>query len=307
MKLTNLLPVLLSGFLLSSAVAAQNPNDNRSIYEPSREVEILREKQQAADLRNGKDENGMIKQPSAEPKQISAELKNVYARKALENAEKTTILKEAEQKLLAPSQYYEKYASFLLEKKTGLARIFVDKGCGIGKKVSAAELENCGDVIPVRGGGAFYSFRYKSNHFYGISDGWDLYLYKGHKFLAGNDTVQTLIADLGNVNFDELSLKSKAFDFLDDYDPVSSLAEIKEKNKILKNGISANGYTYSNMANVNLDSTYIVRTVAYKRSKFLSHGTDLTLAFKIVGREPDGSLIILWRELKSELPRRELS
>jgi len=306
MKKTTFLISFLLIFLFLAVAFGQDSNNGRSIPNPAKEIEELRQRQKAHDLQNGKDENGMIKQPPPLTPQTPAELKEIFAKKAQEAKEKLIALKEAEQRLLAPHQYYEKFAAFLKDKKTGLARLFVDKGCGIGKTVLAKDLENCGDVIPVRGGGAFYSFRYKSNHFHGINDGWDIYLYKGNKFLVGNETVQSVIADIGNINLEEISLKSKAFDFLDNYNPAATVLEIKEKSKILRSGISANGYNYSNIANVNLDSTYVFRTVAYKTTKFASNGIDLTLAFRIVGQEADGSWIILWKEFKNELPRREL-
>ncbi|HEX8636599.1 MAG TPA: hypothetical protein VF692_00940, partial [Pyrinomonadaceae bacterium] len=163
-----------------------------------------------------------------------------------------------------------------------------------------------GDVIPVRGGGAFYSFRYKSNHFGGIDDGWDIYLYNGNKFVAGNKTVQAIIANAGNIDLADINLKAKIFAFLDEYDPGATTLKIKEKSKILRTGVNSNGYNYSDVADVNLGSAYILRTIAYKTNKFVENGIDLTISFKIVGRETDGSLIILWKEFKKELPRKEL-
>ncbi|HEX8638863.1 MAG TPA: hypothetical protein VF692_12420, partial [Pyrinomonadaceae bacterium] len=100
MKKINLPIAFLSFFLFLPVVFCQG----------RQEIERLEQSQKANESRNGRDENGMIKQPpstGAIP-QTSAELKEIYARKAKENEEKLIALKEAEQRLLPPPQYYEK-------------------------------------------------------------------------------------------------------------------------------------------------------------------------------------------------------
>jgi hypothetical protein len=308
MKKPSLSILCLSISIFLPNVFAQLPKDGNPNYEPSKQIELLRERQKQQDMKNGKDESGMIKQPEPQvnSRKLSDEEKERLKKRGEALEEKMNALKDAEKRLLPPVQYFEKYASFLTDKKTGLARLFVDKGCGIGKTVSAEMLKGCDDIIPVRGGGAFYSFRYKSNHFYGAKDGWDVYLFNGNKFLAGNETVQAIIADIGDINFEDLSSKSKALEFLEEYEPARTKTEIKEKNKILRNGISSNGYNYSNVADVKLNSTYVFRTIAYKPKNSGGNGLDLTIGFRVIGQEQDGSLIILWKEFKRELPRKEL-
>lgn len=211
--------------------------------------------------------------------------------------------------LRPPSNYYVKYVELLKNKNMNLARLFVEKNCDQGKTVSVQELERCADVIPVMGGGSYYSFRLKDNGFF-RGDWWDIH-FTDNKFVVGNDTVQTIISEIGTVDLQTITLKSKALTFLKSYKPKHVLAEIKEQNKILKKGIDFNNFTYSNSASVKPNSTYVLRSVAYrlKEDQQVSNfgkGIDSFVAFKIIGREDDGSLILLWKELRTDLPRKEI-
>lgn len=216
---------------------------------------------------------------------------------------------------IVPARYYDEYASFLKSKKSGLIRIFADTGCYQGKTVTVAELERCAEAVPIQGGGSFYSFRLGS-HSSNRQDWWDIH-FADNKILAGNATVQAVISEIGNVNFRDITLKSKAFGFLSEYKPKTTLSDIKEENKILEKGLNSNGFTYSNAVSAKLNSTYIARIIAYsikgepEISQFpwgaLTKNIDIKLAFKVVGIEQDGSLILLYKELKREFPRKKLT
>jgi len=280
-------------------------NQGNNIYEPPPWAASIERARRKMDEQHGRDKNGMIIQPRAERRSVppvSAEEKEIFE----ENRKNYEITLK---RLQPPAIYFEKYESFLKNSKTGLARLFVDKNCDAGKTVSVQQLERCGDVIPVKGGGSYYSFRFGRNNYY-ARDWWDIH-FIDDKFAAGNDSVQTVITEIGAVGLQDINIKSKAFAFLKNYKPKQTLAEIKEENKILQKGIEFNNFTYSNSVAVKLNSTYVLRSVAYllaKETKFnnAGRGIDSFVAFQVVGREKDGSLVILWRELKTELPRREL-
>lgn len=227
--------------------------------------------------------------------------------------ERRAMLREYEKikaKLLPPKAYYIKYAELLKDEKMNLMRLFVDTHCNDGKIVSVTELENCAGVVPGKGGGSFYSFITGTNSVY-TTDNWDIN-FIGDKFAVGNETIQTVISLIGNIDLKDINLKSKSLKFLNDYKPADTIAGIQEQNKILEKGIVFNEFTYSNQAPVNLNETYIVRSIAYKlkteirQRDNLERGIDKTISFTIVGQEKDGSLIILWKELRREFPRKKL-
>ena len=64
------------------------------------------------------------------------------------------------------------------------------------------------------------------------------------------------------------------------------------------------------------NSTYVAWIVAYELKKqpkylkpveFQGRGLDFILAFKVVGVESDGSLIIIWKKLKADSPTKKLT
>lgn len=296
-------------------------SSGESIYEPPKTIQNAESARQERNRQNGMDNRGMmIPAPplvGASSKTEKEVRKNaeIRAEEARRNYEITL------GRLKAPAIYYTKYESFLRDEKTGLARLFVDKNCDEGKTVSVEELERCGDFIPVKGGGSYYSFRLRANTSYS-RDWWDLH-FVDDKFKAGNNAVQTIIAEIGDVDLESVKLNSNAFEFLRKYKPKETLDEIKEQAEVLKKGIESNKFTYSNVASVNLNSTYVLRTIAYRldgekvynyedeyikliRPFGSGRAMDVMVTFKVVGREKDGSLILLWKELKMDTPRKIL-
>jgi hypothetical protein len=300
--------VLFVNICLAATINAQQPNKNPDNYKPRRDITTEQQQENAIaqrqralrNLENNKRAEERIFERM--PPRMSPE-EAERRREEIENYSKILNM------LRPPNSYYIKYADLLKDEKWNLARLFVDKNCGEGKIVAVKELERCANVAPVKGGGSLYSFRLRKNAYF-TPDWWDIH-FTGDKFTVGNETVQTIISDVGAVDLKDVHLKSKAFEFLKDYEPKLTLAELKEQNKILEKGITFGGFTYSNSVAVNPDSTYVLRSTAYRLKiqtllMNVGKGIDTFVAFRIVGREQDGSLVILWKELKTELPRREL-
>lgn len=243
--------------------------------------------------KNGNSEN------SAENAENEAKAREIAAR-----------LERINRMLVPPDIYYQKFADKLKDKKWRLARIFVKKNCHTGKMVPVKVIERCAEVPPVEGDGSFYSFRFRNN--YGVfKDWWDIRL-SGNKFMVGNEIVQAVIAKVGDIDPAEAD-KLPETKFLSEYKPKKNLAQIKEQAKLLENGFSVNGFTYFNQAPVELNQTYVLRFVAYLlKGELFNHygaantGIDALISFKVVGQEKDGSLIVLWKELRASHPRHNL-
>lgn len=302
----------LSLILFSNIGAAQNKNTPPPGLSPDEVQRINQDQQKRAiekrdqilDRAKASERDvGVFRKPDVETSPERQAEKWAQMMEAFEN------LKKHRQLLMPSAAYFAKYAKLLKDKKMNLARIFIERNCDEGKVVTIQEIERCADVIPVKGGGSFYSFRLKTNIYYG-HDWWDIH-FLGDRFVVGNNTVQTIISEIGEVDLEEIKLSSKPLKFLNDYKPKRSLAEIKEQNKLLEKGFNSNGFTYSLSAPLKLNSTYVLRSVAYRvNDKSIriakESRTNVTLAFKIIGQEKDGSVIILWKELKTEFPRRDL-
>lgn len=237
-----------------------------------------------------------------------AEIAKAIKRTKAENEERTRRLAEINQKLAAPVEYQNRFAEFLKTKNTGLARLFPDKNCGEGLIVDVKELERCSNTAEIKGAGSIYSIRLNELPNYlplelilsyvGNSD----IHFVGDKFIVGNEQIQDIIGNIGEGELSEITVKSDAFKFLTDFKPGKTITQVRLQNEILKKGVGNNNYTYSTSASVKLNNTYVLRSIAYNRFADRSNfwATDQLVAFKIVGQETDGSVVILWKKLKEK-------
>lgn len=304
----------------------QRPNPNSVREDQQRALEQHSRQKEASNKNNGYDNRGFIPNRSggSAPNSLYKGRKTEIS--SLKKAfERTKIL------LVIPEIYYEKYKSLLENKKARLARLQPDKDCYGKYVVSAEDLEKCSDVVPVSGGGSMYSFRLKLNYpliksFVFIEDGilftsdkpelgfdkavdwWNIH-FTDNKFVVQNSSVRGVISQIGDVDLESITLTSKELDFLNNFKPKNNLAEIKEQNEALKKGINSNDFVYYNSVPVELNSTYVLRSIDYRSlkrpqpsraRKQVDKRADMTVAFKVVGREVDGSVVILWKELKVE-------
>lgn len=237
--------------------------------------------------------------------------------------------------LVVPETYYEKYKDLLNDKNMYLARLQPDKNCYGKYVVSVEELERCSDVMPISGGGSLYSFRLRANYplnayviriednitlaskkpvlgFDKEVDWWNI-RFVNDKFIVQNSFMRGIISEIGDVDLKDINQASKELEFLNNFKQKNTLEEVKEQSEALKNGISFNNFVYFNTSPVKLNSTYVLRSIDYssvrqmqlikqiqpkKFHKLLDKRADLTIALKVVGREEDGSVIVLWKELK---------
>lgn len=312
MKRVNVLIICLCIFLGIQIGFAQSSQVD--LNESRRREEMQREERQRRikeDLARRGENLRTLEKTQVQTTVLSKEQRARNSDRATEIRENSALIKKMS---AVPSEYYGKYEKLLRNKKVGIFRIFPDKGCYEGKTTSARELEKCADAPPVKGGGSYYSFRLKSNS-NSKQDWWDAH-FVDDKFVIGNATVQGIIAEIGEVDLEDVKSNSKAFEFLSDYKHKNTVREIKKVSEVLEKGVNSNGFSYSNNVQIKLNSTYAARIIAYQLKSQRTNGAfiglpsgqlDITLTFKVVGMEKDASLIILWKELKTDLTTRGLT
>jgi hypothetical protein len=96
---------------------------------------------------------------------------------------------------------------------------------------------------------------------------------------------------LGNVPLEKVTLEHKGVKFLDAYNPPSTAAELIAEERRSRYGIDKNGYGYSRATLITLNFTYAIRSINYGQS-------DVLVTFRVVRKEIDGSIVILWKTLK---------
>ncbi len=317
MKLRTFLTLSLAYFLAFQTISAQvreDPSNPLPDY-----VRRNAEKRDTANEINGIGKDGMIIEKKVEPLPPKKDGERVIFK---ESYERTKGMLEV------PQRYYDEYRNLLAGKNVRIARLQPERNCLINLTVivNVEELERCADVVPILGGGSLYSFRSVLNYpsattFFRDADKsevteklplnsrnkefvlWDIHFRDGN-FDAANKTIQGIVADVGNVALENLNLKSAEIEFLNDYKSKRDQAEIKEQSEEFKKGVRFNNFTYSNTVSANLNSTYVLRLIDYRlkldpKLKF-NKNADLMIVFKVIGHENDGSVIIIWKELKTK-------
>jgi hypothetical protein len=191
---------------------------------------------------------------------------------------------EKEKRFLSPSaEDQAAFAEFLKRPNTGMIRLFPG---GLYQ-----------DVLLTGGGGSLYSFARLTHESRGGSD-------IGLRPVPKNDFATTPIAEyvlqpalagfivsLGDVPLDEVTLEHDGVKFLASYDAPSTLPERRAEVQRARDGVGKNGYEYKRYAPAIVNHTYALRSIVYDRS-------DVLVAFRVVRKEIDGSVVILWKTLK---------
>jgi hypothetical protein len=106
-----------------------------------------------------------------------------------------------------------------------------------------------------------------------------------------------LTGALGEVPLDQVTLEHKGAKFLVTYVPPSASRQPGEEIQRANRGIEQNGYAYKRNAPAITNYSYVLRSICYGRS-------DVLVGFRIVQKEIDGSVVILWKMLK-QFPKPE--
>ena len=204
-----------------------------------------------------------------------------------------------------------KYKDFLRQQNTGLFRLLPNLGCHQKYTIRADE-----DCLSSAFGGDFYSFRLKV---YSDENLYDITLKDGNLISRGYLS-QAILTTLGDVPLDDVLRSSSGVKFLLDFKPEVDSSKVKRQFNEITAAVDSDGYHYAKSAKAILNTTYALRIIAYlpddkvkaedsvEYKKYSSvkfdERNDLTLAFRIVRKDENGSLTILWKELsRSKAPK----
>jgi hypothetical protein len=296
---------LLTGLLaaLFGAVSAQSPN----IMPTPQKVMSEREREQRP--RSPAERLGENRRHGNE----SGHQPNFLKREALPFK---ASLKKQQRLRLAPDQRLAgQYADFLSQPGTGLIKLYSDMGCEENSYVLRVDA-GCLDWIP---NSAFYSFREKEHTTDYLSD----LTYKNGFFVTDGILSQGLLAVIGDVPLAGVSLSTGGIKFLTDYQPPVHAREAFRQFIEIGRGLKAGGYEYRKAVRAMENMTYALRVIAYRGKFFSAHRgrvfdalygderTDIILAFRVLEKNEDGSVTLLWKEINRQkspkiiFPKRE--
>jgi hypothetical protein len=199
-------------------------------------------------------------------------------------------LQELENKFLAPSQEDQAaYADFLKQPDTGLLRL-------LPREIYESEAYKKNQkTLTVRGGGAYYSFALRT-HEYGY--GTDIGLENGDLSTIFAGANYGALVNLGDVPLQEVNSEDRNAQFISAA-AVTREPEARVEQQRFMKGFTEDGVLFRYRLPAEVNTTYLLRAVNYSTS-------DVLVAFRLVRKDSDGSVIIAWKLLK-KYPKPELA
>lgn len=287
-------------FLAAFTTAAQNPAMDGVIQQKQREASL---QAHVINDRAGKNKKSEIQcieaNGTVEEKMRLQAVRNHYRMPT-----------EAELAAIAPDAgTIQANSKFTSDRRFGLIRMMPDMGCDEITLMPGRSVK-C-ELFSLPGGGAAFSFRIKNYRTWRLAD----LIFDGKNFLAFGQVSQGFIVRLGDTRIEELTLKSPGMKFLADVAPATDPQKMAEQNAAFVDGVSDGSVRYAKIVPAEVGTTYVIRSIAYQAdvpremeglrfNEFdFDKRTDVIVAFRVLSKGDDGSLIILWRELRnSEAP-----
>ena len=165
------------------------------------------------------------------------------------------------------------FADFLKQPDTGLIRLL--------------PREKYDRMLPILGGGAYYSFT-RLTHEYG--HGSDIGLEKG-KFSSGFAGFNLgFFISLGDLPLEAVTLENAGCNALAEYQAPSTEAEIRAQQRQTHQGIKLGEFTATSYSPAKAGTTYALRSIYFDVS-------DVLVAFRVIRQDQDGSMVLLWKTL----------
>lgn len=216
-------------------------------------------------------------------------------------------LNEDEIPLLAPLQSdSQKYADFLKNKKSGLVKLMIDKGCDGGTETVQAKTE-C-EKYRMPGAGSSYSFRAKRYSMQKLAD----ITFTNGNFNTSGLVKHGILVNIGDVDLDKVNLKTKELETLVTFEAIKDYKQAEAFSGILDKGVQAGNLVFANSLKVEENKTYGLRSIAYRTPVYrqiqdtvydefdFDERDDVIIVFRVVRLNAGESVTILWKELKRE-------
>ena len=217
----------------------------------------------------------------------------------------------AQEKLLiaVENKLLEKFSAFLKQPNTGIVKLLSYKE----NKLAVNDVRTQSAFPNIPGSGTYYSF-VKKNH---IADEWaQIRLFDGVFLPAYSEMKRTTVAssggaaqsftytsgnefavfaEIGNTPLEKVNPEHPALKFLFEFVPPKDSIELANQRKILRAGIVKDNLRFQGGALSKAETTYAVRSIIYKK-------TDAVYVFRVINQSADGSVLLLWKQLKAFSP-----
>ncbi len=199
-----------------------------------------------------------------------------------------------------------RYASFLKQDDTGIFRLFPDYDCLERKYIRIDG--PCAEFVPLSSSFSFRTGGYTDRFYQDIGFSVD-------NIVTGAFFSQGTLVSLGDVPIEQVSLGHPALTRLVRQVPSPDVPSAREMAAELTNGIAVGDYRYAAKLKADENTTYVVRSTAFKLGSSLPPLTqktsmtemrfhslvhdkraDIVVVFRIIRRDEDG-VTVVWKEL----------
>ncbi len=295
--------IMLAGFAVLNAQQTQptppapNPTPART-PSPSQQTDELIRRNARTNARFDALRNGGVGSESNRlpVNKIRATLDSLYGKPS-----------KKERQLLMPSDDdIERFAEFLKQSDTGLIKLIPDLGCSKSTEVVVASEECLKYTMP--GAGASYSFRVENYRIPRLAD----LTYRDKLFTANGILQHGILVNLGNVPLENVNMQTKGMKFFSEFKASKKIDSAKAIDQMLARGLEYEGFTYSQTIKAELNTTYALRSIAYRGKHYQAiqnytyneldydKRKDIIIAFRIVSQDIDGSITMLWKKLEEK-------
>lgn len=212
---------------------------------------------------------------------------------------------------IAPSAgLLKQFGAFLKQERTGMFKLVVDSGCAGNLAVVSAKEKCLKFTMP--GAGNSYSFRINNYRVRHLAD----LTFSANSFHVTGVLTHGILVNLGDVPLERVTLQTTGVKFLADFEPAVDFENAQAIDRQLVAGIKKDGFLYCRGLFAAENATYVLRSIAYNGKVMRSirgiayneldfdNRKDITIAFRVVRSDFDGSLTILWKELsKKDSPK----
>ena len=143
-------------------------------------------------------------------------------------------------------------------------------------------------TITMRGGGAYYSF-VRLTHEYNFGSDIELDHDQFSVGFAGYD--YGMLLKIHDVSLQDLSAEYPYAAPLIRYSPATYEEAIRNEQRAFAQGTVIDGLSLKRTVPVEVNATYLLRSISYRDS-------DILVAFKVIRRDSDGSVVLAWKLLK---------
>ncbi|MFT3742655.1 MAG: hypothetical protein QM785_00030 [Pyrinomonadaceae bacterium] len=205
------------------------------------------------------------------------------------------------------SEDIAKNAAFLADERSGIFKLFSDHDCVSETLIRIDGI--CTDFVPESSSFSFRTGNYTDVYYHDIG-------YNNDEFYNNSFFSQGIFVSLGDVPIENVDLEHAAIKTLADQKPAVDAAEAKAASVRYKTGFEQNGFSVAQHVKPVPDTTYAVRTIAYRLDNSLPPVTDQStmnelrfhslgfdkradqiVVFRVVRRAQSGTATIVWKEL----------